>query len=84
MISVSGTNITSQCIIPLIDDQFTQPMACSVGSIRSQVVHILNVDQQRSNPDFSAFLSSPPAFVSLSPCVTLFLPSPPNWGLDKI
>jgi uncharacterized damage-inducible protein DinB len=32
-------------IVPLSQEQFTQPVAYSVGSVRNQVVHLMNVDE---------------------------------------
>lgn len=33
-----------ECIVPLTDEQFLQPLDYSVGSIRNQMVHMPNVD----------------------------------------
>jgi uncharacterized damage-inducible protein DinB len=33
-------------IVPMTDAQFTQPVDYSVGSVRNQVVHLLNVDER--------------------------------------
>ncbi|MBL8120297.1 MAG: DinB family protein [Anaerolineae bacterium] len=38
--------IWEHCIIPLTDEQFTRKLDYSVGSIRNQVVHLLNVDDR--------------------------------------
>lgn len=33
------------CIVPLTDEQFLQPLNYSVGSIRNQVVHLLDIEE---------------------------------------
>lgn len=33
------------CIIPLSQEQFTQDIAYSIGSVRDQIVHLINVDE---------------------------------------
>jgi uncharacterized damage-inducible protein DinB len=38
--------IWDECIVPLTDDQFTQKVDYSVGSVRNQVVHLLNIDDR--------------------------------------
>lgn len=34
------------CIVPLTDEQFTRKVNYSVGSVRNQVVHVLNIDDR--------------------------------------
>jgi uncharacterized damage-inducible protein DinB len=36
--------IWDTCIMPLSQQQFTQPVAYSLGSVRNQVVHLMSVD----------------------------------------
>jgi uncharacterized damage-inducible protein DinB len=38
--------IWDQCIVPLTDEQFRRKVEYSVGSIRNQVVHMLNIDDR--------------------------------------
>jgi uncharacterized damage-inducible protein DinB len=38
--------IWDTCIVPLTDEQFTRPSDYSVGSVRNQVVHMLNIDDR--------------------------------------
>ena len=35
-----------RCIVPLSDEQFKQKLDYSVGSIRNQMVHLLNIDDR--------------------------------------
>jgi uncharacterized damage-inducible protein DinB len=37
-------NIWDRCITPLSDDQFTQEVSYSHGSVRNQIVHLMSVD----------------------------------------
>ena len=37
--------IWNACIVPLSDEQFVQSAEYSVGSIRNQIVHMMNVDE---------------------------------------
>lgn len=52
--------IWNQYIVPLPQEQFVQPNAYSVGSVRDQVVHLLTVDDNWFNEvrgiDFAAWL----------------------------
>jgi uncharacterized damage-inducible protein DinB len=38
--------IWERCIVPLTNEQFTRKVEYSVGSVRNQVVHLLNVDDR--------------------------------------
>jgi uncharacterized damage-inducible protein DinB len=38
--------VWDSCVVPLTDAQFTQDIAYSVGSIRNQTVHMLNIDER--------------------------------------
>jgi uncharacterized damage-inducible protein DinB len=38
--------IWNQCIVPLSQEQFTRKVAHSVGSVRNQVVHLMNIDDR--------------------------------------
>ncbi|MBZ0292662.1 MAG: DinB family protein [Anaerolineae bacterium] len=38
--------IWDRCIVPLSDEQFTQNLDYSVGSLRNQMVHMLNIDDR--------------------------------------
>jgi uncharacterized damage-inducible protein DinB len=38
--------IWDQCIMPLTDEQFTRSSAYSIGSVRNQVVHMMNIDER--------------------------------------
>lgn len=38
--------IWDQCILPLTDEQFKEKVTYSVGSVRNQVVHMLNIDDR--------------------------------------
>lgn len=50
-----------QCVMPLTDEQFKRPIEYSVGSVRNQVVHMLNVDDRW----FSALRGEPvPGFLN--------------------
>ena len=37
--------IWDTCIMPLTQEQFTQPVAYSIGSVRNQIVHLMSVDE---------------------------------------
>ncbi len=37
-------SIWDRCVMPLSQEQFTQPVNYSVGSVRNQIVHLMNVD----------------------------------------
>ena len=36
--------IWNEYIVPLTQEQFTQPVAYSIGSVRNQIVHLINVE----------------------------------------
>jgi len=38
--------IWDQCIVPLTQEQFTRKVTNSVGSVRNQVVHLMNIDDR--------------------------------------
>ena len=38
--------IWDECIVPLTDEQFTRKVDYSVGSVRNQVTHLLNIDDR--------------------------------------
>lgn len=38
--------IWDRCIVPLTDEQFKEKVPYSVGSVRNQVVHMLNIDDR--------------------------------------
>lgn len=38
--------IWDQCVVPLTDEQFIRKINYSVGSVRNQVVHMLNIDDR--------------------------------------
>ncbi len=38
--------IWDQCIVPLPDELFTREATYSMGSVRNQVVHLLNIDER--------------------------------------
>lgn len=38
--------IWDQCIVGLTDEQFTRPSEYSMGSVRNQVVHMMNIDDR--------------------------------------
>src|SRR5690606_24754539 len=42
----ANRKIWDQCIVPLTDKQFTQKVDYSVGSVRNQVVHMMNIDDR--------------------------------------
>jgi len=51
-----------ECIVPLTDEQFTRKVEYSVGSVRNQVVHMLNIEDRWFSglrgepvPDFARF-----------------------------
>jgi uncharacterized damage-inducible protein DinB len=40
----ANRKIWDKCVVPLTDEQFVRPVEYSVGSVRNQVVHMLDVD----------------------------------------
>jgi uncharacterized damage-inducible protein DinB len=38
--------IWTQCVIPLTDEQFLRDAGYSIGSVRNQVVHMMNIDDR--------------------------------------
>ncbi len=38
--------IWDACVMPLSQEQFTQPVTYSVGSVRNQIVHMMSADEQ--------------------------------------
>ena len=55
--------IWDKCVMALTDEQFTQELSYSLGSIRNQTAHLLNVDERW----FSALRGDPtPPFANYS------------------
>lgn len=42
----TNRKLWDECIVPLTDEQFTRKVDYSVGSVRNQVVHMLNIDDR--------------------------------------
>lgn len=42
----ANRRIWDQCVVPLTDEQFKRKVEYSVGSVRNQVVHMLNIDDR--------------------------------------
>ncbi len=57
----ANRKLWDDCIVPLTDQQFVQPLDYSAGSIRNQVVHLMDVEEGWFN-GLQATVPEPPKF----------------------